>query len=230
MSISDEIGQRIRQARKNAGLTIQQLADQTGALKPKSISNYEIGKRTPGHQEISQIAEVLNVSPAYLMCFQDNKETGSGDSIATLGVSKIYKRLPILSLSAALNYDQILSQPQDKLIHYDHVVVSKPISLLVSENAFATTLNDDSMLPDFMSEDIIIVDPNAKPNPGKFVLAKYSREDKALLRKYKPLPSSTQKDEAFELIPLNEDWLTYTVKSSQDGKVLGIVVEHRRFV
>ncbi|WP_391540669.1 LexA family protein [Lonepinella koalarum] len=41
----------------------------------------------------------------------------------------------------------------------------------VSENAFALKIKGDSMEPDFIEGDVIIVDPKIQPHAGEFVVA-----------------------------------------------------------
>ncbi|KTD57021.1 phage repressor [Legionella santicrucis] len=58
--------------RKAKGLTRKALAELTGELKTSRINNYERGDRRP--TEIKLLADVLEVSPSYLMCLTDNRE------------------------------------------------------------------------------------------------------------------------------------------------------------
>lgn len=60
----EEIAQKIRILRKTRGLTQQQLADKL-SVKRATISNYEIGRRSPHIKELEEIAEALNVSLDY---------------------------------------------------------------------------------------------------------------------------------------------------------------------
>lgn len=52
------IGQRIRQLREEAGMTQDQLAEQTGLLRP-NINRIENGKYSTGQDILSKIAAVL---------------------------------------------------------------------------------------------------------------------------------------------------------------------------
>uniref|UniRef100_UPI003CED6C41 helix-turn-helix domain-containing protein n=1 Tax=Pseudomonas aeruginosa TaxID=287 RepID=UPI003CED6C41 len=74
LNIKKEIGKRILEARKAKGLTLKALGELAGGLKQTRLTNWEQGVRTPGPEEIKQLAEALNISPAYLMCLSD--ETG----------------------------------------------------------------------------------------------------------------------------------------------------------
>lgn len=60
----EEIGQKIKILRKTRGLTQQQLAEKL-RVKRATISNYEIGRRSPHIKELEAIAEALNVGLDY---------------------------------------------------------------------------------------------------------------------------------------------------------------------
>lgn len=60
MSFSD----RLREARKKAGLTQMQIAEKLG-ITAQSYSQYETGKRRPKSDTISKIADALNVGYSY---------------------------------------------------------------------------------------------------------------------------------------------------------------------
>ena len=60
----EEIGQKIKILRKTRGLTQQQLAEKL-RVKRATISNYEIGRRSPHIKELEDIAEALGVNLDY---------------------------------------------------------------------------------------------------------------------------------------------------------------------
>lgn len=60
------LGERIKQARIQAGLTQEQLAEILN-LSRGTIARYELGEIEPKIQNLASIAEVLHVSADYLM-------------------------------------------------------------------------------------------------------------------------------------------------------------------
>ena len=66
------IGERIREARKNAGLTQAQLAESSG-VAAISIHQYEAGKREPRIEQLCRVADTLGVSIQYLLGSEDSK-------------------------------------------------------------------------------------------------------------------------------------------------------------
>lgn len=59
-----EIGKKIKILRKTRGLTQEQLAEKLN-VKRATISNYEIGRRSPHIKELEAISEALGVNLEY---------------------------------------------------------------------------------------------------------------------------------------------------------------------
>lgn len=68
-----DIGARIKQIRKTAGLTQQKFAEQIG-LKRNTVGNYEINLITPSDRTITDICREFNVNEIWL-------RTGEGDML-----------------------------------------------------------------------------------------------------------------------------------------------------
>ena len=125
MNIKEEIGKRIANARKQVGLTAKQLADRTVNLKPARIGNWEQGTRTPGVQEVKQIAKVLGVSPAYLFCLTDEENTAQ----KSLELPVIIPLLDYSEITNPKNISKIIQRFRNKKLEgYDHVPVGNNIS------------------------------------------------------------------------------------------------------
>ena len=58
-------GELIRKYRKMRGLTQSELAEKCG-LTDSAIRNYELGNRTPGENQVKEIASALHVAPESL--------------------------------------------------------------------------------------------------------------------------------------------------------------------
>jgi len=64
--MSDIIGSRIKERRKNAHYTQQQLADKI-SVSPQVISNWERGYTEPSADDIARLSEVLSCSSDYIL-------------------------------------------------------------------------------------------------------------------------------------------------------------------
>lgn len=60
------IGNRIKEARKNKGLSQQQLGDMLGVSKV-SVCGYETGTRIPTLDNFLQLIEILDLTPDYIL-------------------------------------------------------------------------------------------------------------------------------------------------------------------
>lgn len=96
------------------------------------------------------------------------------------------------------------------------------------ENAFALEIKGDSMAPDFKQGDIVIIDPYVNPIPGDCVVAKLDIDDTATFKKYRPRGFKNGR-ECIELAPLNPDYPTLEINEENQGRIIGTMVEHRRY-
>jgi Zn-dependent peptidase ImmA (M78 family) len=60
-------GERLKAARKMAGLSLEELAQKVGELTKQAISYYETGKRQPDSKTLLRLAKVLGVRPEYFL-------------------------------------------------------------------------------------------------------------------------------------------------------------------
>lgn len=205
MNIKEKIGQRIMSERKAKGLTRKALAELTSELKISRINNYERGDRTPGPTEIKLLADALEVSASYLMCLTDNRE---GKMTKSLGMGAL---IPVFDYKQATDPGACIQKIKEDV---DTKVVFVPVGTAVSDsigkNAFALQIKDESMMPEFRINDVIIVDPDTSPKPGDFVVALIDGDQEVIVRKYKQLSASKETPQ-FELIALNEDWANVRV-------------------
>ena len=219
INIKEEIGQRICEARKAKGLTRQSLADLTDDLKPSRINNWERGIRTPGPEEIKQLAKVLDLSPAFLMCLTDEKQPKKTAELVTL--------IPLLDHIQACDpqaHIQELKAQEDK-DSITLISISPKLASNIGKYAFALKMANDSMQPEMRINDIQIVDPSISPTPGDFVAVKISGKHDVIICQYKKLSYTSSE---FELLTLNDNWPNITVNESMQVEIIGKVIQNIR--
>jgi SOS-response transcriptional repressor LexA len=214
VNIKEKIGQRILEARKAKGFTRKALADLTDDLKQSRINNWERGIRTPGPEEIKQLAQALEVSPAFLMCLSDEKK----DKL----IANPSRLIPLLDYKQA--YDTRAAYEQE---FRDIVFISVSTVLLpeLSEEAFAIKIIDDSMIPEIRVNDTLVIDPSVSPKPGDYVIVKIGNKSEIIICQYKKL-SYTSSD--FELLTLNDNWPNIRVCHELQVEIIGVVMQNIR--
>lgn len=212
MSIKEKIGARIKEARKEAGLTMQQLADKIIDMefKVSRISNWESGLRMPGPNEIILVGNALGISPAYLMCLTDQKMIDASENQYT-------RLLPCFSDNELQDY---LQSGFKEFQTTGYLPIDFNFSKNISEKAFAFKVQDQSMLPELQHGDFIVIDPQKEPLPGQLTLV--VMQNKFLIRKIRDKGSEIQ------FIPSNEDWPIVSAKSLDEVDFIAPIVEVRR--
>lgn len=218
MNIKEKIGKRIKEARLAKKMTRKVLASLTEDLNISRINNYERGHRTPGPQAITQLAKALDVSAPFLMGLTDEKRPHKIPGLGAL--------IPLLAMSQVYNHKEIIKAISDEANHDNHQIAFIPISsqfvTKIGTHAFALQVADESMEPELIINDIIIIDPDAKPRPNGLVLAKFNDEDQVIIRRYKQLSTSNTLP-AFELLPNNLNWAKVSVNENNQILILGNV-------
>lgn len=223
MTIREEVGERIRLARKKSGLSQYELADKSGIQRSR-INNWENGIRLPGPQEMLLMAKHLDVSPSWLYCLTD--------TVGQLPIAKgSLQLIPVFSYKdISKGYKEPLKAFQNLDQH--HFNVSKLIALSPAtkgnygKSSFAVVIEDDSMQPELAIGDIMIINPELPPTPGKYVLAKLSPKNEVLIRKFRSPKAGT-----IELVSCNNDWPNHQdTNDNSTIEIIGTVVQLQRNV
>lgn len=218
MNIKEKIGERIFQERQAKGLTRKALAELTDDLKPSRINNWERGIRTPGPEEIKQLAEALEVAPAYLMCLTDEKQVKQ--EFPWLGAL-----VPLLDAEQACDPKTVIQAIRDETENdpISFIPLSPQLSNKLSESAFALQMQDDSMMPDINVGDFLVIDPDQEIRPGKLVAALLQDSNQTTVRRFKQLSADSTSKE-YELIAVNENWANIRASERSKHKIIGVVI------
>lgn len=213
------IGQRIRDARERAGLTQQALGRFCG-ISRAAVAQWENGTTLPSLAHLQRASEAMGVWVSWL--------AGEGDGTAAATVNAPpgppVRSVPVIDYVAAGTWHTVT----------DPYPAGRGMEALMTErriggNTFGLVVRGSSMEPEFREGDKIIVDPDITPLPGDFVVAKLDREDEATLKKYRPRGNDAQGQPRIDLVPLNEDWPVLRIDAETPGRIVGTVVEHRRY-
>lgn len=218
-TIKEKIGQRICEARKAKGLSQQALANLTTDLKQSRINNWENGLRTPGPEEIKQLANALEVPAAFLMCLSDEKQENQ--------TKKLGRLIPLFDHHQACDAKSCINELREKgqLDSVSLIYASTELLPKLGADTFALKMSNDSMMPEFRPNDILVIDPSGSPEPGNYVAVKMCGKSEAIICLYKKLSYTSSE---FELLTLNDHWPNIKVIDSVDVEIIGIVVQCMR--
>lgn len=216
LNIKKEIGKRILEARKAKGLTLKALGELAGNLKQTRLTNWEQGTRTPGPEEIKQLAQALDVSPAFLMCLSDD--------IQVKKVKNPTHLIPLLDHYKACDTRLHIDVIQEQATTSDVVFISVSAVLIpeLSDEAFALQMTDESMMPEIRVNDVLVIDPSVSPKPGDYLVVKVTNKAEAIVCQYKKLSYTSPE---FELLTLNDNWPNIKVADDFEIEIIGRVMQ-----
>lgn len=207
------LGSRLKTLRKERRLTQIQLGKAIG-VSDVTVGYWEKDQNAPGGVSLTKLAKFFGVSENFLVT---GKEESSNVSFAPTG----YRKIPLISWVQAGQWTSACdaSNVEGAL---DFILTSEPHSM----GTFGLRIRGKSMEPDFKEGDSIIVDPDLYPKPGEYVVARNGKSE-ATFKKYRSRGVTEDGEDAFELVPLNEDFATLN-SLHEDIEIIGVVVEHRR--
>lgn len=220
--VREEFSQRLALACKRAGLDDHGRGAAIAKelrMSSKGVSKWFNAESIPRPAKMLALAKYLNVDVVWL---QLGIRHDSDPDSEVPGVSKDnFVSVPILSVP------QVGYWMNDSTYHsLDGNLHFLQTNLSLSPSSFAMKIPDRSMKPEFNEGDIVIFDPAPSLAPGDFVVATVQGGG-TVFRKYRargPIDGT----EAYELVPLNEDYPTYRSDTSKI-RLIGVMMEHRRY-
>lgn len=209
------LGEKIKQCRKQLGLTQTELGERLG-VKKNAVSKWEVGRVYDiPMSKISAMAELFNVPISYLI---DN-ELLEDSSTPAPGITDDVISFPILGEVAA-GYDRFAVQD------WEGERVDLPAAWLHGlprDNYFVLRVTGDSMYPLYHDGDIVLVKKQTTLNRSGEVGVIVYDDDCASLKKVEYVPG----EDWMKLIPLNPNFPPVTIKDEalEHCRVLGVPVK-----
>ncbi len=211
----------LRAAREKADLTLEEVSARLAKLgielSPGQLSRLERGESEVSTLRLRQLGRLYGRSPAELL---------GGLTILVEGESekKFLERLVPLIDSVAAGHWTDVADPYEKGDAEEWI----PVRRNVGPRAFALTIEGASMEPDFKDGDVIIVDPDVAPQPGRLVVARVDEDNAATFKRYREKGRDSRGRPIVELVPLNPDWPALSLLNTKGGRIVGVAVEHHR--
>ncbi len=178
-------------------------------ITPKAVSKWFNAETLPTQANIYVLADFLEVTKEWLTY---------GDKNASIEKIEKQRFYPLLSPVQAGLWTDIKSL--EGFDGYEMI----PSSAIASENSFYLRIEGKSMLPRFNEGDLVLIDPDILPTPGKFVAA-INGDNEATFKQYKELGTRNEYGIAhFELVPLNPMFPTLS-SLNQEIRIIGVARE-----
>lgn len=203
---------RIRELRLANGFKSQQALANKLYVNQTAVSQWERDITLPDNQRLIKLSELFNCSTDYILGVSDDKKATSSKNTASL-------RIPVLgSVPAGIPIEAI-----EDVIGFEDVPSSWGNG---GREYFALQVNGDSMYPEYLDGDIVIVRKQSVADTGDDVVIYVNGYD-ATLKRLRLNP-----DGSLSIIPINPQYAprTFTPEEIQamPVSIAGVVVELRR--
>lgn len=173
-----EIHERIRQRRRELGLTQQALADKAGVNRV-TVTGWEKGDYQPNGVNLQELAEALETDARWLTDGVENTET----NVRFSKFNSPHGEYPLISWVSAGNWCEALEPYHRKSIDkwYETTVHCSAESFWLEVKGDSMTAPSGLSIPEGM---VILVDPAVEPISGKLVVAKIDTDNEATFKQY----------------------------------------------
>jgi transcriptional regulator with XRE-family HTH domain len=211
------LAKRLREARKIANINQATVAEACG-ISRAAVAQWESNLATPTVENLKRVAALLGTTVGWLIG-EPGIESGQQERTRP----RTTRVVPLI------DYELAATNKGERISRGKGLIGILNTDTLISPCAFAVKINDRSMAPELRPGDIAIIDPKVKPTPGDLVLAALEADKEAILRKLRLKAIAPLIYPEIELVPLNEDWPPIQISVDNPGKIIGPVIEIKRF-
>lgn len=204
MTIAQQIADRLISIRKKRGLSAVELGEKTGISKAR-ISHWETAKRKPSIEDAKELAKVLKISPAFLLCLTDKDEDGVVENL----------EFPLFELS-----ENKLNRLDNKSVNISSLLDTQGLSPLLS-----IQITDDSMSPLFRKDDLVAFAQTNKAQHNDYVLIETSNG--TFFRKFF-IDTADLDHPKYCFKPENEGWPVIATTNKESFKIIGCLRDNLR--
>ena len=210
-----EMNERLAELRATAKLTQNAVAKAVGVSRA-AVTQWENGLTKPKGEYIHALAKLYGCTTGYILHGEDS---GVGNVIpAPIGL----RQIPIISYVQAGCWTESC-----ECRAMDGSIETITTDLDLGSMAFALSVRGDSMAPEILEGDVVVIDPDVDPLPGDIVAAKNGSHE-ATIKQYRPRGTNDQGQEYFELVPLNPVYPTMR-SDHHHVTIIGVMMERRRY-
>lgn len=210
---------KIKRLRSERRLTQQNVADALG------ISRVAVSKWESGDTKDLKRDNLVGLSKLFGVTLAELLDVDQKDEVQIVHGIKVYpdrRGYPIISaVQAGMWRDIVDSFPRGGADEY--IMANNSYG----KHTFALRITGNSMEPEFKEGDVVVIDPDVRPNAGDYVVAR-NHEEAATFKKYRPRGINESGQDVFELVPLNEDYAPMR-SDLQSIQIIGTMVEHTRY-
>jgi len=173
------LGERIRDARKGAGMSQIDLAKRVGVSQP-AVANWESGIHDPRRLMIAKIAEALQVSPDWLAGATRSAAEADKHPAAAY-IRRPLQHTPVISFAEAA---KLLANPDadPHAVAEDYIPVTSG-----AEKLFALFVDDEAVNLAFPKDTLVVIDyADRKPADGAFGL--FQLDGPPVIRRWRSEP------------------------------------------
>lgn len=196
-------------------ISVNSLAKKIDIPTP-TLNRLLIGEvKDPYASTLIKIADYFEITVGQLLGKEIlNRKIDEGNT-TQLSIIKPLSSIPILTITETANYEEFCKITTDWLFWKGQCGNNDRINY---NNVFAVVIKNNLYEPVFVNGAFIIVNPNAVPASGDYVLVNFLNDSTPIIRKY------VSEGQYQYLCPLNSEFNT-TVYDKKSANIVGVIIE-----
>lgn len=197
-----DIGEKIKKRRLELGWSQQTLADKMGYTSKSTITRIEKGINDVSQRNIAKFSEVLGVSIAYLMDWDERSSLTKKNAVRVPVLGRVAAGIPIDAIEEIIDWEEI----DEKMASLGEI--------------FGLRIAGDSMSPRICNGDVVMVLKQNSADSGDIIIATINGDD-AVCKRLKKYAN------AILLYSNNPAYDPIDVTGREDFHIYGKVIELR---
>jgi SOS-response transcriptional repressor LexA len=204
-----KIGAFLREQREKKGMSLRD-ATKAAGISHVHVKDIEDGKKSPSFDKVMNLLKAYMADPDEFL-----RETGYLPPNIEPSTSGKLVRIPVISWVVAGKWEEVFGSflPEDAEEWLE--------SDVRGQNVFALRVKGDSMEPEFIEGDIIIVNPHIKPEHNDYVVVK-NEEGEATFKQLKKYGNKRI------LHPLNPKYPDIESPGRHQFKIVGKIIKKEK--
>lgn len=215
------LSERLQTAMDEAGMRPTNLAKCVGVSRA-TVSAWLRCRHGASGKNLVRAARCLNVRAAWLVEGKLPKEIDPAEGMGNVSLDQRIRHIPIVSFVEAGGFTET-TDPYPIGYADDYAVIDSAV-YPVGPRAFALRIRGDSMREEYLSGEIIVIDPDVEPNLREPVVAKRDEDDEATFKLYCPRGHDDEGYPIIELEPINPHFPTLVINREHPGRIIGPMV------
>lgn len=209
----EAVGEAIRAARRNRGLSQVQVGELLG-VTGAAVSNWEKGKDL-NYSRLLALRSHLQFDASAV-------DVQLGEMlIRDVHFAQVVEDILAKHLIPQVDQEELAKSDFDQFVN-----CTSGHHFYCSGESYAVVLDERANIPEFHPGDVVVIDPEIDPRPEDMVMVALEADKAPIFRRLQIVRRGDGVE--YLLVPVNTAWPTQSLSAGEAYKIIGVMAEHAR--